>query len=163
MRYQGIEPELSAMITQADPRVQRRLAIAFAELIAERFSLPRTNEVLTAITGGTLGDSELRQWVHERAHQADQRALALENAIDAAEVTGQSSPHEHELNSVYTTKGVYRVMDAALDDDPHRAAQETAYLSHLVLSDREPETLVGFILREAGFDVSAHVYWLDDA
>lgn len=160
MTYQHLQRNLSAMITQAGPQVQRRLTRAFAELVVERSPLPRTDEALAAVSAGGYGESELRQWMRDRAEAEYQRCLRLQYDKDNAEETRQPWTQETELVAAYQTKSVYRMLAAVLDEDPHRSAQKTAYLARFATSDQEAETVVGLILREAGFDVSYDVYWI---
>ncbi|GAA1657457.1 hypothetical protein GCM10009765_03730 [Fodinicola feengrottensis] len=162
MRYAGLRPELSRQIESAGPQVQRRLALSLIVLVTERVTVNRGAEVLTAVHTGDFGDTELRAWVGQQAKIANSAHDKLWNRQRQAEDAGEPVPDGQDdlIERAHMAASAYEVLYAALDSDPNTAAQEVAFLARRATSDDEAETAVGWILREAGYDVSRTVFWL---
>jgi hypothetical protein len=157
-----LRPELSQQIESAGAQVQRQLALSLTISVTERVTVDRAAEALVAVQTGDFGDTELRAWIGQQAKVANSAYDKLWNRQRQAEDAGEPTPAGYDdlMERAHMAASAYEVLYAALDADPNTAAQEVAFLARRATSDDETETAVGWILREAGFDVSRTVFWL---
>ncbi|WP_163511235.1 hypothetical protein [Fodinicola acaciae] len=150
------------MITSAGPAVQREIARSLAALVLERYPVERGQQALDAIIAERFDDAELRTWLEDTGSAHATYAQRLHDRRDAALDAGQAWPEEQErkADELEATGAVMQTLAAALDPVPNIAAQDAAYIARVATSDREADTVVGFVLDKAGYDVSQIVYWL---
>lgn len=162
MRYQRLRPELSEQITAAGSDVQRQIVRALVTLVTERAAPQRTSEAVAALNSAAYGDTELRTWLHQETAAATSSYNRLWGQQQRADQSGEpwTGEQESQLQQAHTRAAVYDLLHASLDPNPHHAAQEAAFLARKTITDDETDTAIGWLLREAGFDVTDSVYWL---
>jgi hypothetical protein len=143
MRYQGVNPELSEIISRAGWARQRQIAEGVVRLVRP-VPTPAAEPAYAAISAHQFGDSPVRHALAEAAEAADDRYAELRDRREDAEEAGQPFPVEldQELNQNRRTARYLEMLAEALGDDPDEAAQEVLYLSGAFLPAARVEQAV---------------------
>lgn len=149
--YQGMRPDLSARIDQADESVQRQIARELTIAAVRAVSTPRGEEGLAAVVAEQFGESGLRTTLATEAATAEDRYMTLrDQREDAEEADEDFAPEsEVELDQARRTARLYQLLVDVLSDDAVHAAQQAAYLSRAVLVTSDVDHTVQRILDEA--------------
>lgn len=137
-RLGSINPDLATKISNATAESQRKVAIRLTELLfSKTIDQSGATEVRQALEAGQFGDSPLRAWLLDEGAKAERLAKQASQSDDKAGT-------DHEAARASALKAAHY----ALDNDPERAALETAYVGRFSNSPGEVARLARAILAE---------------